>query len=193
MSHQPEENIHYRPFNEVPNQIKQLIEYQNVHQPLVNIPPQPAIDFKQYHAQSHAQIQHHQPQPMQHQPQPLLHQQAAISRQQLTQPHIQVPVTQYSPKVQLNTVPQQPNYKGVQAVQAGLIRSPIPVHQPLEPNQYSPQYKTTYAPVQQIQPLQQNYNKIYQHQSNANHQRELPHYIKQLIHSQQTNQGGQKS
>ncbi|XP_011499990.1 PREDICTED: ATP-dependent RNA helicase DHH1-like [Ceratosolen solmsi marchali] len=112
----PVQNYNYRPYNEAPDRIKQLLQAQQAREPLVHLPA-----------------------PHQQQPAPIPagpHAATASQHQQVPQAQ----TNQYTPKVQYGQAPPQPTYKGVYPAQ------PSPQPGPVPQNTYTPQYKQRYNP-----------------------------------------------
>ncbi|XP_014208763.1 extensin-2-like [Copidosoma floridanum] len=186
--HVPLQHINYRPYNEAPDKIKQLLKLQQAREPLVYLAAQPP---PQLQAASAPGI-HRTPPPQQVQPQ-----------QPLIQP------AQYSPKVQYNQAPPQPTYKGIQAIQAGAQPDSPPASQ----NYYTPQYKSqynlhqqqsqpnalpnaNYRPVSAVPPaglLGQYRGAPSPQQPPAQFPKNLPPHIQKIIESQRAYQGGPMS
>lgn len=72
-------------------------------------------------------------------------------------------------KVQFGEAPEQPNYKGIQAVQAGISSGPLAIRgQPTAPTStYIPQYKTNYNAQQQQLDSASVYKAVYNQQQRA--------------------------
>ncbi|XP_001608072.1 gamma-gliadin-like isoform X1 [Nasonia vitripennis] len=158
----PIENYNYRPYNQAPDRIKQLLQLQAYREPLVHIPA-------------------HAPPQLQAAP-------AAPQHQQQQQHVPQVRPTQYNPKVQYGQAPEQPTYKGIQPAAQGPPQYKTQYNPQYQ--QPQPQPNALYRPEAAGPPAGLGaYQGQPQQQPQGQYPKNLPPHIQKIIDSQRAYQG----